>query len=86
MDFADLGRRLLGDNSEEESIVKPPSLSESIAEAKRDLLHAQHYYNQVTDDELIEHAIYLIKASEKRYTYLLKKARDEKVADIPYGN
>lgn len=83
MDFADLGRRLLGDNSEEESTVNPPTLSEAIAEARRDLLYAEQCYNQVTDEALIEQAIYLLKASEKKYSYLLNKARNEKSADIP---
>lgn len=77
MDFADLGRRLLGDCSEEESTVTPPTLADALEEARQELLQAQRYYNQVTDDDLIEHAIYWIKASEKRYTYLLRKARNE---------
>ena len=75
MDFADLGRWLLGDRSEEEAAVKPLKLSAALEAARRELSQAQQYYNQVTDDDLIEHAIYWIKASEKRYYYLLKKAR-----------
>ena len=47
-----------------------------IEEAKRDWLDARAYFNAVTEPELIDHAIYTLGAAEKRYVYLLKKARE----------
>lgn len=54
-----------------------PALPESIEQARQEWLYARHFYNQVTDADLIEHAIYQIKASETKYNYLLKRAKRE---------
>ena len=48
-----------------------------IEEAKQDWLAARNYFNAVTDPELIDHAIYMMEAAEKRYVYLLKRARED---------
>ena len=49
-----------------------------VEEAKRDWQEARVYFNTVTDPELVDHAIYTLNAAEKRYVYLLKKAREER--------
>lgn len=52
---------------------------ELIEEAKKEWQMARAYFNDVTDPELIDHAIYSLEAAEKRYVYLLRKAREEKL-------
>ena len=49
-----------------------------IEEAKKDWQEARAYFNTVTEPELVDHAIYALGAAEKRYVYLLKKAREER--------
>ena len=48
-----------------------------LEQAQKDWLHAQNYYDNVTDHDLIDYAAFLIKATEKKYNYLLKVARRE---------
>ncbi len=50
-----------------------------IEEAKKDWKDAREYFNTVTEPDLIDHAIYTLEAAEKRYVYLLKKAREERI-------
>jgi len=54
-----------------------PTLAEVIDQARRDWLYAQNYYNTVTDPDLIDYALFLTKAYERRYMYLLRKVRQE---------
>jgi hypothetical protein len=49
--------------------------SENIEMAHREWKYARLYFDSVTDPDLIDHAIYNLEATEKKYTYLLKKAR-----------
>lgn len=73
-------RRLLGLWDNEQSGGKNlPGLAEVVDQARRDWLYAQNYYNSVTDTDLIDYAIYLSKACERRYMYLLRQARQEGV-------
>ena len=61
-----------------------PALSIAVEEARQEWLDAQYYYNTVSDQDLIDHAVYLMQAAEKKYMYLLKKARQEGVVCSPY--
>ncbi|SFL96655.1 DUF2508 family protein [Pelosinus propionicus] len=61
-----------------------PSLSVVVEEARQEWLNAQHYYNSVSDQDLVDHAVYLMQAAEKKYVYLLKKARQEGIVRSPY--
>ena len=73
-------RRLLGLWDTEQSGGKSlPGLAEVVDQARRDWLYAQKYYHSVTDPDLIDYAIYLSKACERRYMYLLRQARQEGV-------
>ncbi len=38
---------------------------------------AEQFFENVTDPDLIDHAIYKVEAAKSRYTYLLKKAKEE---------
>ncbi|MDR3566365.1 MAG: YaaL family protein [Negativicutes bacterium] len=61
------------------------ALPEAIEQARREWLNAQNYYNSVSDSDLVDHAVYLMQAAEKKYIYLLKKARREGVTSSPYS-
>lgn len=56
-----------------------------IEEAKREWQEARAYFNTVTEPELVDHAIYALGAAEKRYVYLLKKAREEVFFQEKFG-
>lgn len=52
-------------------------LTDLLEQARQEIATAKCYYNSVSDIDLIDHAVYLLQAAEKKYTYLLKKARYE---------
>ncbi len=52
-------------------------MPEVIELARLEWQDAQDYYTTVTEEDLIDHAAYRIRAAEKRYMYLIKKARQE---------
>lgn len=54
-----------------------PSLAEMVEQARREWLRAKEYYEEVTDPDLVDHAAYAIQAAEKKYIFLLKRARAE---------
>lgn len=53
-----------------------PSLAESVEHAREEWLDSRAYFETVSDPDLVDHAIYMMEAAEKRYVYLLKKARE----------
>lgn len=61
-----------------------PPLPVVVEEARKEWLNAQSYYNTVSDQDLIDHAVYLMQAAEKKYIYLLKQARHAGVVHSPY--
>lgn len=69
--------------SESKSITLP-SLAVVVEEARREWLNAQYYYNTVSDEDLVDHAVYLMQAAERKYIYLLKQARRAGVEYSPY--
>ncbi len=50
----------------------------SVKEAHREWLAKEEYFNHATDPDLVDFAIYDIEASRRKYTYLLKKVKEEK--------
>lgn len=55
--------------------------------ARKEWLAAKAYFQSVTDPDLVDHAIFLVEAAEKKYMYLLKKAREANInAQIPSGS
>jgi hypothetical protein len=58
------------------------SITELVEEAKREWLAAKEYFENVTDPDLIDYAIHSIKATEKRYNYLLKKVKQMNLEEI----
>jgi hypothetical protein len=55
--------------------TKVPELKELVERARRDWLQARAYFDNVTEPDLVDHAIYCIEAAERKYMYLLKQAR-----------
>ena len=48
-------------------------------EARQEWQSAKERFDQISDPDLIDHAIYDLEAAERRYVYLLKKAKEEGV-------
>lgn len=63
--------------------TKYQPLCEQLEQAKHEWLSAQNYYNNVSDADLVDYAAYHIQAAEKKYTYLLKRARHERLRSSP---
>ncbi|MHB1127695.1 MAG: YaaL family protein [Bacillota bacterium] len=53
------------------------SLVKTVDEARQDWISAKKLFEEATDKDLIDYAIHQIEAAERRYMYLLKKAREE---------
>jgi hypothetical protein len=50
-----------------------------VGKAKLEWEQSQVLFNEIQDPELIDHAIYAMEAAERKYMYLLKEARKERV-------
>ncbi len=48
-----------------------------VEQARREWQSARDKFDQISDPDLVDHAIYNIEAAERRYIYLLKKAKEE---------
>lgn len=48
-----------------------------VEQARQDWRSARERFDQISDPDLIDHAIFDLEAAERRYVYLLKKAREE---------
>lgn len=62
-----------------------PALPDLVEQARQEYLNAQYYYDTVTDEDLIDHAVYLMHAAEKKYMYLLKQARAQGITYSLYS-
>lgn len=78
MDFLQLVRQKL--------YVEQPQqmpLVQMVQDAKEDWIYAKRYFDMVDDVDLIDYAVYRIAATERKYMYLLKDAKQEgATADI----
>ncbi len=52
-----------------------PDMLEIVNRAKQEWLASQKYFNSVSDPDLIDHAIMLTDAAQKKYMYLLRQAK-----------
>ncbi len=57
--------------------VKVPDILENLEGAWREWQYAETYFNSVQDPDLIDHAIFYMGATEKKYIYLLKQAKEK---------
>lgn len=57
----------------------------AVDQARRDWEYARRYFESVTDEDLVDQAIHLVNAAEKRYVYLLKQIRRRGAQGYPAG-
>ena len=59
--------------------AKSPAINliDEVEQARLEWQLARRFFESVTDPDLIDYAIYNLQASERRYAYLLKLARQE---------
>ncbi|HHU69155.1 MAG TPA: YaaL family protein [Thermoanaerobacterales bacterium] len=68
--------------NDDNNVIKDPpynDLIDAVEAARQEWLTAKKYFESVTDPDLIDHAVYLMEAAQRKYMYLLKKARQEGV-------
>jgi hypothetical protein len=65
-------------------VVREADLFETVESARQDWLMAQRYYDNVSDPDLVDHAVYQMQAAEKKYAYLLKEARRQGITHPPF--
>ncbi len=51
---------------------------EFLKEAYQELIEAQNLFARVDDPDMIDYAIYTLKAAEKRYDFLLKRIKNKR--------
>lgn len=63
--------------SEEPIEVRILSLEEMLEYARREWMAAVAVFQENQDPDMVDYTVFNLKASEERYNYLLKKAREE---------
>lgn len=58
------------------ALVPLPGLRDSIEQARAEWACASQCFDEVTDPELVDYAIFRLRAAERRYMYLLSLARN----------
>ena len=58
-------------------VSKEKDFFDLVEEARQEYMVSLSQFNHVSDPDLIDHAIHAMVAAEKKYTFLLKKARQE---------
>lgn len=65
-------RSLIKPVDEQTSEVKPFSEEQMVEEAHQALIQAQNLFARVEDPDMIDYAIYSMKAAEERFDFLVK--------------
>ncbi len=55
-----------------------PTLPEAIETARRQWEAANQFFDSVSDPELVDYAVYMVTAAERKYMYLLQEASRDK--------
>jgi len=63
------------ENMQEEHRERDEDFYHHILEAKEEWNHAQNFFENVSDPDLVDYAIYRLEAARIKYRYLLKQAR-----------
>lgn len=63
-----------------------PDLLQTVEAARQEWLMTQAYYNNVSDPDLVDYAVYQLQAAEKKYIYLLKLARQQGITHSPFSD
>ncbi|WP_252187583.1 DUF2508 family protein [Anaeromonas gelatinilytica] len=64
-------------NMENKKEISHEEEMENLKEAHKEWKQAELYFQNVTNDELIDHAIYNMEAAKKKYFYLLNQLREK---------
>lgn len=48
-----------------------------VYKAKQEIADAENFFDNVTEPELIDHAIYKMEAAKSQYAYLIKQAKEK---------
>lgn len=64
------------ENERSEDYKEEKQIIESLKKAKNEWIMKEQYFQWATDPDLVEHAIYELKASKIKYAYFLKKAKE----------
>lgn len=78
-----LSHRLIPDYQPGMALPVQPSRLEVVQEAWREWQAARNYFDAVSDPDLVDHAIYLVEAAERKYGYLIKQAKAEGIEGSP---
>jgi hypothetical protein len=76
--LTELSQKLLGEKCEVALEDNYLNNLELIEKARLEWLAAISLFNNASEKELIDHAIFTLNAAERRYIFLLKEARQEK--------
>ncbi len=74
-----MAKRLLVEQDPVDQELSSHDVIDAILAAKEEWLAAREYFDNATDPDLIDHAIFSIEAAERKYMYLLKQAKDKGV-------
>ena len=66
-------------NKKNSPSIEDLEMISAIREAKEDWKTAALYFELVDEPALVDYAIYLQQAARTRYTYLLKKAKEQNI-------
>lgn len=67
----------------DESDADRYSLDQMVREACDELKQAHDLLDRVHEPDMVEYAVYSLKAAEKRYDYLIKQIREQRKACCP---
>lgn len=74
LDLLNVGQVVCQSGAEEKDFI------EQVKEAHQEWQIALNNYNHCADPDFIDYSIYNIDAKEKKFIYLIKRARKEKIA------
>lgn len=69
-----------GDGGPSGEVSPDPPVDALVWQAQRELEAARAYFESVSDPDLVDHACYLLEAAQKRYSYVLRLARQSRLA------
>jgi len=61
----------------EAAVIKEKDFFTLVEEARQEWQAAMSYFNHSVEPDLVDHAIHAMVAAERKYVFLLKKARQE---------
>ena len=82
--ISELSSRIFVEQNDETVEIPEIHWVDEVKNAHRDWITAQKHFDWVTDPDLVDQAIYAEVAARKKYTYLLKRAKENGgIANLP---